>query len=109
MQMSNSGRKGVESASAISVTRCRVLQRACLFSSLFFAAALFAFEPVFGPFYSEFDLTLEEGNRSEILGPFFYKEDRAESSTWAVPPLFSTATDRGIDSREVDLLYPVLT
>ncbi len=62
-----------------------------------------------GPVFSHFHLTLDSGERSEILGPLFYTEEREDSSQWAIPPLMSYTHDRGIPSTEFDLLYPILT
>ena len=46
-----------------------------------------AAQPVLGPVFSEYGLTLEAGRRTEVLGPIFYHEDREEISQWAIPPL----------------------
>lgn len=62
-----------------------------------------------GPLFSAFDLTLEAGERTEALGPFFYSQAVDSHSGWGVPPLFSTFGDSELDSREYDILYPVLT
>jgi hypothetical protein len=62
-----------------------------------------------GPIFSDFNLTLDAGSRTEVLGPLFYSEETEETSVLAVPPLFSYAHDRGIDSTEFDVLYPALT
>jgi hypothetical protein len=62
-----------------------------------------------GLLYDDFPLTLAEGNRTEALGPFFYDQQKDTESTWAIPPLFSHDTDPGVESREDDFLYPVLT
>jgi hypothetical protein len=66
-------------------------------------------EPVAGPIFSDFKLTLDVGMRTEILGPLFYCEQRDEISQWALPPLISLTHDEGIDSTEFDFLYPLLT
>ena len=42
-----------------------------------------------GPLYQEYRLTLEPGERTEALGPFFYVEPLEDSTLWAVPPVFS--------------------
>jgi hypothetical protein len=64
---------------------------------------------VAGPIFSSFQLTLESGRRTEAVGPLFYSEEREETSQWAIPPLLSYTHDRGVDSTEVDVLYPILT
>lgn len=66
-------------------------------------------QTVFGPVFSMFDLTLEAGTKAEAAGPLFYSERRPEAHIWAVPPIVSMAYDSGVDSREIDFLYPALT
>src|SRR5437764_7862415 len=51
-----------------------------------------------GPLYDSFDLTLDEGNRTEIFGPLFYSQVKETQRTWAVPPLFSHTQDPGTES-----------
>lgn len=62
-----------------------------------------------GCLFDEFDLTLELGHRTEAVGPFFYDQTVEEQRTWAIPPLFSSTTDPATESREYDILYPLLT
>src|SRR6267154_724065 len=62
-----------------------------------------------GPLFDHFDLTLEPGERNEAAGPFFYSEQKDSQHLWAVPPLFSWTRDPGIDSEEIDFVYPILT
>src|SRR5476651_41212 len=62
-----------------------------------------------GPLYDQFPLTLDSGHRSEVAGPFFYKEEKDSEKTWAIPPLFSRDSNSAIESREDDFLYPLLT
>jgi len=66
-------------------------------------------QPAIGPLYQEFHLTLAEGHRTEVLGPFFYHEQKESTRVWAVPPLFSYTLDEEIDYAEFDFVYPVLT
>lgn len=79
---------------------------------------LVAFAPVFsvsafdpwnaGLLFDQFPLTLEQGQRTEAAGPFFYEMRREADWMAAVPPLFShTVSDT--DSEEFDILYPLLT
>lgn len=63
----------------------------------------------FGFFYDQFGLTLEDGRRTEALGPFFYSQDAGEATTWAIPPFFSRYTNAAVEAREDDYLYPLLT
>lgn len=64
---------------------------------------------VAGPAFGEFRLTLDQGTRTEIAGPAFYREQRGEISQWAFPPFMSRTHDAGVDSTEFDILYPLLT
>jgi hypothetical protein len=62
-----------------------------------------------GPLFDQFDLTLETGRRTEIAGPFFYREERETEKIWAVPPFLSYAQDTGISTLEFDFIYPIIT
>ncbi len=62
-----------------------------------------------GPLFDEFKLTLDAGERTEILGPLFNTECREESSHWAVPPLMSAGRNQGLETADFDLLYPLVT
>jgi hypothetical protein len=64
---------------------------------------------VAGPFFSQFKLTLDLGNRTEAAGPFFYDQQSDSEKTWAIPPVFSFDCDPAVESKEYDLFYPVLT
>ena len=115
--MSNFHREQSELGTAIAVTEKRNLQRAQGASIplalgvgliLLSCGGLHA-QPIAGPAYSQFGLTLDSGTRTEVLGPLYYQEEREDVSQWAVPPLFSRTHDRGVDSTEFDFLYPLLT
>jgi len=62
-----------------------------------------------GFLFDEFDLTLTPGHRTEAVGPFFYSEQKETRSTWAVPPLLSYSVDPETESKEFDILYPLVT
>ena len=62
-----------------------------------------------GLLFDEFPLTLDAGQRTEAAGPFFYDQQKDAEETWAVPPLFSHDTNSAFESREDDLVYPLLT
>ncbi len=62
-----------------------------------------------GPIFDEFALTLDSGKGIEAAGPFFYDQQKDPEETWAVPPLLSYDTAPDTESKEFDLLYPVLT
>src|SRR5664280_3878864 len=62
-----------------------------------------------GPIFDHFNLTLEDGYRTEAAGPFFYSETKDSETTWAIPPFFSGHRDSATESQEEDLLYPLFT
>lgn len=66
-------------------------------------------EFVAGPLFSEFPLTIGDGHETEILGPLFYDQQDGSQKTWALPPLYSHEVDPGVEQREDDFLYPLLT
>lgn len=61
-----------------------------------------------GPLFSRYSLTLEPGERKEIISPFYYSEQKETQQTWAVPPLMAHAADPATQSEEYDFLYPLL-
>jgi hypothetical protein len=65
----------------------------------------------FGFLFDHFQLTLEQGCRTEAAGPLYYSrhEDESDASTIAFPPLFSDYRDPSVESREDDFLYPLFT
>ncbi len=65
--------------------------------------------PSAGFLFDEFDLTLELGHRTEAGGPFYYSETRDTRHTWAISPFFSYDEDPATESKEYDILYPLLT
>lgn len=116
--MSNSGRNLPGLATAIAVTARFLLQMATTTSALTIAGLLLLTifnasranaEVLAGPIFSNFRLTLESGARTEAIGPLFYSQSFDEISQWALPPLMSYTHDRGVDSTEFDILYPLLT
>jgi hypothetical protein len=62
-----------------------------------------------GPLFERFDLTLNAGQRTEAISPFFYEERKETERTWAVPPLLSYTRDPAVDLAEFDFAYPLLT
>jgi len=82
----------------------------CLLMALNFSLVAFGTGNfVAGPILSQFSLTLDNGHRTEAIGPFFYDQKKESEKTWAVPPLFSFDSDPAVESKEYDLLYPALT
>ncbi len=66
-------------------------------------------DSVLGPLLSHFPLTLDEGERTEALGPFFYDQHRGPEHTFAIPPFFSHVLDPTVDAEEYDFVYPLLS
>jgi hypothetical protein len=62
-----------------------------------------------GFIFDHFQLTLEQGERTEYAGPFYYSEQTEDASTVAYPPLYSCYQNPSVQSRENDYLYPLLT
>jgi hypothetical protein len=62
-----------------------------------------------GPLASRFKLTLEPGEREEVLGPLYYEENTPSREVTAVSPLWSRTDDLGTGFAEVDVLYPLFT
>jgi hypothetical protein len=63
-----------------------------------------------GPIYDDFQLTLAPGHRQEILGPFYYNEQKETQNTWAFPLLtLSHTEDKSLEYQEYDFAYPILT
>src|SRR2546428_1279663 len=63
----------------------------------------------FGPLFQHFALTLDSGERSEIMGPLFYSERKDSVPISALPPLMSYTFDPDTDFAALDFLYPLLT
>ena len=88
----------------------RCLRIGCLGWAIAFPSAALAGDGFHaGPIFDQFSLTLGSGHRIEAVGPFFYTQEDETENTWAVPPLLSYDTDPATESKEFDLLYPVLT
>jgi len=66
-------------------------------------------EPAIGFLFDHFQLTLEEGWRTEAAGPFYYQQQADSESTWALPPLFSCDRNPLVEAHEDDFLYPLLS
>lgn len=62
-----------------------------------------------GPLFDQFNLTLDSGQRTEVLGPFFYEQSVDTEKTWAIPPLFSHDVNPAVEANEFDFLYPLMT
>ena len=66
-------------------------------------------ETLIGPAYSRFDLTLEPGQRTELAGPLYYRQEQDELRIWGVPPLLAYSERPAIVAKQFQFLYPVLS
>jgi hypothetical protein len=64
-------------------------------------------DPCAGPAWQTFDLTLSPGTRTEIAGPFYYRQQRETEETRAWPPFYSRYTDPVLGSGEINILFPL--
>ena len=64
---------------------------------------------VAGPAFSTFQLTLKEGERTEVVSPFYYSQKFEDITQWAIPPFMSYTRDDSIDAVEFDFFYPALS
>jgi hypothetical protein len=62
-----------------------------------------------GPAFDEFPLTIGDGERKEIFGPFYYSEHNDSEKIWALPPFFSHQEDPTIDEIEDQSFYPIFS
>lgn len=88
----------------------KLLRRLLILAVLSFALAAKAEnEFVAGPLFSDFPLTIGNGQRTEIAGPLFYKQQDDSEKIWALPPFFSHEEDPATQSGEDDFFYPIAT
>jgi hypothetical protein len=93
-----------------SVTITPALKRFAIFLALFLAySRILQADPVAGPLYSDFHLTLDSGDRQEAVGPLFYSEQTDYQKQWAIVPLLSRTRTPGVDWTEMEFIYPVFT
>jgi hypothetical protein len=62
-----------------------------------------------GPFYDRFPLTMETGERTEILGPFFSFEKTETENGWTFSPLVNFRKNPGVEGKFLDIVYPIIT
>src|SRR5580658_8964619 len=62
-----------------------------------------------GPFFDQFPLTIGSGERTEIMGPFYYNEQNGSEKTVAFPPFYSRDVIPDINATEIAALYPLFT
>jgi hypothetical protein len=62
-----------------------------------------------GALFDIFSPTLSEGNRLEMLGPFFYSEWVDSQRVWGIPPLCWAERNRATDSQKFVIGYPVFS
>ena len=53
-------------------------------------------------------MTLEDGQRTEAAGPFYYSQQTDAESVWAVPPFYSR-DHPAVEFQADDYLYPLCT
>ena len=85
-----------------------------LFLFVFWGFLFFAFvqrveSADFGFAFDRFSLTLENGSRTEAVGPFYYLEQTESETTWAFPPFYSSNDKPDVEAHEDNFLYPLLT
>lgn len=66
-------------------------------------------EAGYGPAFARFNLSLEQGYRTEAAGPFYYFQQEETATTLAFPPFFSDHRDPAVESHENDFLYPLFS
>lgn len=62
-----------------------------------------------GPLFDKFPLTIGDGQRKEIFGPFYYSQHNDSEKIWAFPPFFSHQEDPTIDEIEDQSFYPIFS
>ena len=63
----------------------------------------------FGFIFDRFNLTLEQGWRTEAAGPLYYSQQTEDEHTIAFPPFFSQIANPSVEYTDYDFLYPLLT
>jgi hypothetical protein len=76
---------------------------------MFWVSTAAAAETAAGFLFDRFQLTLEDGWRTEAAGPFFYSQQTESNTLWAVPPFFSREHNPAVESDDDDFLYPLMT
>src|ERR1700722_17907323 len=93
----------------MSITKYLII--CCLGMSALTSAQVLRADPFrAGLIYDDFKLTLAPGHRQEILGPFYYNEQKDTQNQWAFPVLTLAHTeDPTLEYEEYDFLYPFFT
>lgn len=63
----------------------------------------------FGPIYHTGPLTLDNGTRTEILGPLFTHNEKGSEESWILRPLGSYQKDSLTDTAKLTLAYPLMS
>lgn len=67
-------------------------------------------EPVeFGPLVHRFGVTFENAERTEAMGPFYYREEGADYLEWAFPPFFARRYEESTDKLSMEFLWKVVS
>ena len=63
----------------------------------------------YGFIFDRFNLTLEQGYRTEAAGPFYYSQQTEDENSFAFPPFYSHVCNPSVQYTNYDFLYPLLT
>ena len=63
----------------------------------------------YGFIFDRFNLTLDQGFRTEAAGPLYYSQQTEDENTFAFPPFFSHVRNPSVEYTNYDILYPLLT
>lgn len=61
----------------------------------------------FGPLAHQFGLTFDQGERSEAVGPFYYRESGKDYEEWGIPPFYTRRYEEKTDKLSIDYLWKV--
>ena len=93
--------------------RLRNLAAVGIFALWLESGTAFCSAASFGPLFHEFKLTLDPGHRTEIVAPFYYRQelqgDGDLTRLWAVPPLFAYSRNDKVDYELFDFLWKIAT
>ena len=87
----------------------RFIGAAVLAAFIVFSPLARAAEVPAGFLFDDFKLTLEDGDRTEAAGPWFYSQQSGSENILAFPPFFSRDRKAEIDYQADEILYPLWT
>jgi hypothetical protein len=65
-------------------------------------------EFIFGPAFSQFQLTLQSGYRDEAAGPLYYSQQSEGVTQFALPPFYCQTITPDVGWTEWEIFYPVI-